>query len=277
MSDALRGFSCFNCILINLLEVFAISDSQTGYNHTLNILLDFGELMISSGAEVNRVEDALNRLGKSYGVERMSVFAITSNMIVTMIDSDGNSYTQSRRMVSSASTDYKRLEALNELSRSKCSLAIDEHQFEERIHELKSSKANTIKICIGSMLAAGAFAIFFGGTIGDAVAAVFFAVLIYFMQEKFRQYCPNTMIFNLLSAFFVGIFICVAAKLFSLNADKIMIGDIMLLIPGIAFTNSIRNLLVGDTITGVMRLVETVLWAASLALGFVLSTTLIGV
>ena len=257
--------------------MFDISKLQTGYNHTLNILLDFGELMISSGAEVNRVEDALSRLGKSYGIERMSVFAITSNMIVTMIDSDGNSYTQSRRMVSSASTDYKRLEALNELSRSKCSFAIDEHQFEERIRELKSSKANTVKICIGSMLAAGAFAIFFGGTIGDAVAAVFFAVLIYFMQERFRQYCPNTMIFNLISAFFVGIFICVAAKLFSLNADKIMIGDIMLLIPGIAFTNSIRNLLVGDTITGVMRLVETVLWAASLALGFVLSTTLMGV
>ena len=70
--------------------------------------------MLSSGAEVNRVEDSLNRLGKSYGVDRMNVFVITSNMIVTMIDSEGNPYTQSRRVVSCASTDYTRLESLNE-------------------------------------------------------------------------------------------------------------------------------------------------------------------
>jgi uncharacterized membrane protein YjjP (DUF1212 family) len=50
--------------------------------------------------------------------------------------------------------------------------------------------------------------------------------------------------------------------------DKIMIGDIMLLIPGIAMTNSIRNMLVGDTISGIMRLIESLLWAGALALGF---------
>ncbi|MBR5505614.1 MAG: threonine/serine exporter family protein, partial [Clostridia bacterium] len=81
----------------------------------------------------------------------------------------------------------------------------------------------------------------------------------------------------LLTSFLVGICICFTSQLFSLNADKIIIGDIMLLIPGIAFTNSIRNLLVGDTNTGVIRMVETILWAASLALGFVLSMMLIGV
>ena len=44
-----------------------------------------------------------------------------------------------------------------------------------------------------------------------------------------------------------------------------MIGDIMLLIPGILMTNSIRDILIGDTISGVMRLVESLLWAGALA------------
>lgn len=43
-----------------------------------------------------------------------------------------------------------------------------------------------------------------------------------------------------------------------------MIGDIMLLIPGILMTNSIRDILIGDTISGVMRLVESLLWAEHL-------------
>ena len=254
-----------------------IVQTSVRYKHTLNILLDFAELMLSSGAEVNRVEDSLNRLGKSYGVDRMNVFVITSNMIVTMIDSEGNPYTQSRRVISCASTDYTRLESLNELSRSKCMGKINEEEFEASVSELKNTKVNRSKLYIGSMIAAGSFALFFGGTVSDSIAAVFYAILICFMQEKFQKFCPNTIIFNLLSAFFVGIAICTTAVLFNLNADKIMIGDIMLMIPGIAFTNSIRNLLVGDTITGVMRLVETIIWALALALGFVLSMMITGV
>ena len=61
-----------------------------------------------------------------------------------------------------------------------------------------------------------------------------------------------------------------------LHTDKIMIGDIMLLIPGIAMTNSIRDILVGDTISGLMRLIESILWAGSLACGFMTAILLIG-
>lgn len=254
-----------------------MTDTNTRYNHVLNILLDFGEMMLSSGAEVNRAEDAITRLGLSYDVEKMNVFAITSNMTVTMIDKFGNTYTQSRRMISTASTDFLKLERLNSLSREKCNGKISESEFEAKLSEIKAYCPNPYKLYIGSMLAAGAFAVFFGGTIFDGVAAVVFAALIYFMQSSFQKFCPNTVMFNLITSFVVGIGICIAAKVFNLNADKIMIGDIMLLIPGIAFTNSIRNLLVGDTNTGVMRLVETILWAGALALGFVLSIMLIGV
>lgn len=257
--------------------MFDITDTKNRYKHILNILLDFGELMMSAGAEVNRVEDTLDRLGKSYNIKKMNVFAITSNMIVTMIDSEGNPYTQSRRINSTASTDYTNLEKLNDLSRAKCSGQIDEMDFEKEIYALKNPYVSKRKLCLGSMLAAGAFTIFFGGTLSDACAAIVFAIVVYAMQLKFQKFCPNTMTFNLISSFIVGIGICTISKLLELNADKIMIGDIMLMIPGIAFTNSIRNLLMGDTITGVMRMVETILWAASLALGFVLSMTLIGV
>ena len=50
----------------------------------------------------------------------------------------------------------------------------------------------------------------------------------------------------------------------------------MLLIPGLALTNAIRNILVGNTISGVMRLIEAVLWALGLAMGFMLAMFLVG-
>ena len=76
--------------------------------------------------------------------------------------------------------------------------------------------------------------------------------------------------FNLFGSFVVGIVICLMVRLLPfLNLDKIMIGDIMLLIPGIAATNSIRDMLMGDTISGMMRLIESILWAGALASGFI--------
>lgn len=60
------------------------------------------------------------------------------------------------------------------------------------------------------------------------------------------------------------------------HADKIIIGDIMLLIPGIAMTNAVKDMLVGDTIAGTMRLLESLLWAGALAGGFMASMWLMG-
>lgn len=44
----------------------------------LRIFLDMGEALLSSGAEIFRVEDTLNRMGYACGATQMNVFVITS-------------------------------------------------------------------------------------------------------------------------------------------------------------------------------------------------------
>ena len=60
------------------------------------------------------------------------------------------------------------------------------------------------------------------------------------------------------------------------HTDKILIGDIMLLIPGIAVTISVRDIILGDTISGALRLVDSMFLTGGLALGFWLSIGLFG-
>ena len=60
-------------------------------------------------------------------------------------------------------------------------------------------------------------------------------------------------------------------------ADKIMIGDIMLLIPGLTVTNAMRDMIVGDTISGLLRLIESIWWAGALACGFMAAIWLTGI
>ena len=110
---------------------------------------------------------------------------------------------------------------------------------------------------------------FFGGTWQDAFVAAVVSILICFLQEKGTKLFSNSIMFDLVCAFLSGTVICIIVKILPfLNMDKIMIGDIMLLIPGIAITNAIRDMLMGDTISGLMRLIEGILWAGALAAGF---------
>ena len=53
-------------------------------NEYLYRALDIGQAMLQSGAEISRVEDSIRRLCVAFGAERADVFAITSNITVTI-------------------------------------------------------------------------------------------------------------------------------------------------------------------------------------------------
>lgn len=236
-------------------------------------LLDFGELFLCSGAEVYRVEDTLTRIGHRYHAYRMNVFASPASMVVTMIFPDDSDMTCSRRILqATGAPDYETLEELNQLSRDCCENGISFSEFRERFRRIKQ-KSRSQKICyFGAALAAGSFAVFFGGTIPDGLIAAGLGIFIFFLMRTLGKICPNNVAFNLISAFFVGMAAeCLTFAIPILHLDKILIGDIMLLIPGVAMTNSIRDILVGDTITGISRLIESLIWALALACGFVLA------
>lgn len=236
-------------------------------------LLDLGEAMLVSGAEIHRVEDSLFRVCKNFGATRADVFVLTSVINVTATFSDGTQETQTRRVLKSASTDFNKLEQFNSLCRNTAYMSIDE--FEAEIKKITAKNSNEIKIFIGSILAAFAFALFFGGTIIDASVAGLFAIAIYFLQKYFVS--PNKVVFYFVTAFLIGIVIY-AFKIFMpfLNVDKVIIGDIMLLIPGVAITNAMRDVVIGDTVSGIIKFAESLLWAVSLAGGFMLAMGVMG-
>ena len=242
----------------------------------LGLLLDIAEGMMVSGAEIDRVESTITRMGTAFGAEKVNSFAITSSIVVTLEMPDGDTLTQSRRVVSSGATDFARLEALNRLSREYCADPFSVDELKRRLNDCKKP-FNNIKYYVGSVLAAAAFAVFFGGTLLDALVAGAFAVIICAFSGLAPKFCPNSIIAKFLCSFIVGLGICAVCRLVpSLNADMIMIGDIMLLIPGIALTNSIRNILVGDTVSGLTRFTESLVLAGALAGGFMLSFVLLG-
>lgn len=74
-------------------------------------------MLLLCGAEINRVEDTMTRLGRAYGAKKVDIFAITSDIVLTILFEDGVELTQTRRIRKSSSFDFVKLERLNALSR----------------------------------------------------------------------------------------------------------------------------------------------------------------
>ena len=123
--------------------------------------------MLTNGAEVSRVEETLNRMGHAYGATQMNVFAITSSIVVTMVFEEGEEYTQTRRITTPVGTDFFKLEQANALSRRCCSSPLSLPDLKDEINKISKITPAPYTIYLGSMLGAGGFSVFFGGTILD--------------------------------------------------------------------------------------------------------------
>ena len=235
------------------------------------------EAMLMTGAEISRVEDTITRMGLAYGARDMNVFVITSCIIITMELQDGECLTQTRRVLMTGGTDFLKLEKFNDLSRRCCAGQVEPAAIAGEVQTISSLSNGRWRVYLGSVLASGSFAVFFGGSIYDGLVAALFALLICWFQEKVLPISMNQLSFNLLCSVIVGVLTGICTNFLTfLHMDKIMIGYIMLLIPGMAMTNAVRNILGGNTISGIIRLIEAVLWAAALALGFMIAMFVTG-
>ena len=245
-------------------------------NELAECLLDMGALLLDCGAEISRVEDTICRMGTAYGALHVDVFVITSIISLSMEFADEENVTITRRIYSSAGNDFYRLEKLNELSRQCCAEPFELGELRGRIRDVASGKKPPQVIILGNLIATAAFTIFFGGTVWDGLAAAFFAAGICALQLLISRTQLSVTGSNLMISLIIGLCAGAVCMMFpQLHMDKILIGDIMLLIPGLAMTNAIRNLLTGNTISGVVRLTETLIWAGALAGGFMIAILLL--
>ena len=177
--------------------------------------------MLTNGAEVSRVEETLNRMGHAYGASQMNVFAITSSIVVTMVFPEGEEYTQTRRITTPAGTDFFKLEQANALSRQCCATPLSLTDLKDEINKISKIKPAPYTIYLGSMLGAGGFSVFFGGTILDGAIAVIFAFLLCFLQRHLNSICSNTFILQFFCSLFIGTGICITAFFFPvIHVDK---------------------------------------------------------
>lgn len=243
----------------------------------LSYILDIGEQMLVSGAEVNRVEDSISRMCKVYDAKRVDVFTITSSIVVSLQLKSGNTLTQTRRIFRYA-TNLDKLDRLNNLSRYVCAYRPEAEYLRNEIEKIGNGRIYSplVQYLIFGLIA-GMFTIFFGGDLNDAAVSAVIGMLLKLAITFVQRVDKNVVFVNIACSFVVGMLgVLLVRTGIGHSFEKIAIGNIMLLIPGLVLTNSIRDIISGDTISGLLRLSEAILAALSISVGFALVSVFVG-
>lgn len=240
-------------------------------NEFLYQVLDIGQAMLQSGGEVSRVEDSIRRLCAAFGAERADVFTITSSIVVTIYAHPFGTVTQTRR-ITGTQYDLHRLELLNLLSRRICAEHLSLEETRRALDAIQAAPQYSFATqLVTYALISASFTIFFGGSALDAVASGVIGIVLKYLDQLIRRTDANAFLSALLCSCLGGLLAALAVRAgVGENADMISIGNIMLLIPGIALTNSLRDMFSGNTISGLMRFIEAILLALVIACGFAL-------
>lgn len=242
----------------------------------LRLSLDVGEGMLKSGGEVHRVEDTVSRICWAYGAEHTEVFVIPSLMIAAVRLKNG-AYSSQVRRVDGTSNDLHRLEEWNAVSREICREAPSLDAVEQRIRQAKQVRTYpTWMRVLAAAVAAGSFAVFFGGDGWDGVGSALIGALMFLLDLPPLQQI-NRLARTVLQAWIGGMLTCLAVRLgLGHHLGSMMIGTIMVLIPGLAFGTAFRDLLCGDFLAGTLKVVQCLLVALMIAAGYLLAMLLMG-
>ena len=245
------------------------------YDKLLTLGTELGRQLMSSGAEIYRVEESVRRLLTAYGLEPQ-VFAIPNCLIVSITTPEGRSLTQMCR-IPAHGTDIELLERCNDLCRRLCRQPLPVDEARALVNRLAGSRRYPPKaLLLGYMTACSFFALFFGGGPGDGLCAALcgLAVGLFLLYGKALTGGNSFFHIAVAAALAAGTAQLLAAAGLSPDPEAVTIGTLMVLVPGMALTSAMREIMAGDVISGLERTAEVLLTASAIALGTALPLAL---
>lgn len=238
------------------------------YKLLLDTAMLAGEIMLSNGGEIYRVEDTILHILKLSGLKTTQSYVTATGIIVTLDDPAVDSLTIVRRIQERDMNLYKITET-NRISRGLCQ---GELTLKEAFRELKHMKAHQYPWWLRDLCnvgVAGFFAVLFGGgwqdMIGAAIAGFFLVVVMHLCQavhlNAFMKILLESTALALTALLLTGI------PGNPMKMDLIIIGGIMPIVPGAAITTAVRDTLQGDYVAGGAKALEALVKVAGIVVG----------
>lgn len=227
-------------------------------------VLDFtmaaGRTLLENGAEVFRVQQTMEIIARSYGAQKVSGYVLTNGIFFSIEDLDTKVV-----YVKEAGVHLGRVAAVNELSREiaagRVPLAEAYARLERAAALPPTPKWGVVLACAGG---SASFTWLFGGCLWDGVCSLAVGAMLQLFLLAAERVRFNKIFTKLVGA---GLVAALALALPCPDMDSVIIGSLMPLTPGIAFTMAIRDFINADYLSGTIRLIDALLIAGSIACG----------
>lgn len=251
----------------------------------LNLALMAGDIMLRNGGETYRCEETMIRICNACGIHTVETFVTPTGIFLSIdrkelskIDQDENfdesanaTFTFQRR-IRNRNIDLAKVSKINDFSRSFSLEKYTLQQAMERLKEIDGPPQYSLFIrSFFAGFAAASFTGMNGGHANDILCSLVIGVLMYSLISVHDKLQENNFIKTLVAAGF-GSALAVLCGYFHLatSTSTVIIGAIMILLPGVSITNAIRDSISGDLLSGMVRAFEAFITSASIAVGVAL-------
>lgn len=234
----------------------------------LRVALKAGTIILESGAEIYRVEETIIRICKAYGAKEVEPFVMPTGIVISLTDSKGNTHSIVKR-ITERNNNLEKIHLVNNLSRKivESNYSIDE--VEKELTNISELKSYDIKLqVLFSAIAVSFYSLLYNGSVRDFFSSFIIGITIKIVVNKLYQFKLNAFFVNIIGGaiatigglFFSQLKICE-------NLNIVITSSIMLLVPGMIITNAIRDVIAGDLVSGVSRVMEAFFIAVAIAIG----------
>ena len=236
-------------------------------NQVMDLAMDLGKILLKSGAETNRVEDTMMRFCRTHGYYDLNVFCTPTVIILGDESPTGKSRVFRVRW---RSTDLGLIMDMNEFSynfrRWKMGYEDAKHWLQDRLAH--SHPYGNLAICFASGIGSACFSMLLGGDLYDFAGAFLAGFLAMAFLKAVDNFHPTPFWENFIAGFIIGVvtLVCHYAEP-ECTLESMTVGALMPFLPGLAFTNGVRDYMAGDLLSGNSRIAEAALFALSIAIG----------
>ncbi len=233
----------------------------------LDIALSAGQILLSNGAEAYRIEETVENICKAYKLE-CECMVTDRGVFVSVVDADDEKVT-SLKKIRTRRVDLLRIELVNNFSRNIREECMTYEEAKKRLKDIEKAPYYSFKLRLFSAaMTSFIYALFLNGTIYDSIVSAIISVGIYYMLEKISGIGFFQFFQVFISAFIIGSVSAVLHNIFPiLIKDNVITGAIMILLPGVALTNGMKDIIYGDFVSGMAKFCEAVLILVALGAG----------
>ena len=261
----------------------------------IDICLRAGALVLENGGETYRAEETIVRIARALGALTVSAFVTPTVIMISFTDTSTKTHTAMRR-ITIRGTNLEKVDRINTLSReitgtiaphtscSKLGLGMPLKTTTLSIQEIKTKLTSVENapifskwlIILMSGFTSAFFALMFGSNFYVALYSFIIGLLLRIVLIFLEKVTRNSFTVSLVSGFFTASLASLAsffmlhffsAQIYTVSYMQILVAVLMQVVPGIAITNAMRDMIAGDLVSGTARLFEAFMIAGGLSAG----------